>query len=1106
MRQVLLVFISIFISTLGFTQSKWQDLRDQGANFYEIEEAFNEEWEGREYERGRGYTLFQRWKNFIEPRISPSGDIQISHHYTKAVSKAKKSTNSSFAKAAGDWFALGYTEWETDSYNPGNGRVNLIEKDPNVSGRYFVGTPAGGLWVTNDNFNSWQPLTDDLPTLGISGICITPENSDVIYIATGDSDGRDTYSNGVLKSTDGGLSWQTTGLSHLITTEVRINKLLMHPNDSDILFAATKSGLWKTTTGGEVWYEVRGGTINDIEFNPGDPSIMYCCSNRIYRSTDGGEDFDIFNEGMPAASAIEGIELAVSPDEPDYLYALCIDNSTNGFLGLYRSTDAAESFEERSSFNSPNILGWASDGSSVGGQGLYNLALDVDPNDAETLFLGGVNVWKSVNGGNSYIVNSHWVYDTEMTLNYVHADIHYIRYLGDDLFVCSDGGVFRSTNEGDDFTDVSKGLQISQFYRIGGYDLNENLLLGGTQDNGSIRYSGNSWIHELGADGMEAAIHPANPNVMYVCSQNGNIRRSLDGGVQWANATNTIEDNGGWVTPYVLDPSAQGTIYAGYRDVWKSTNNGASYTQVSDFNSNLTMRDMAISETNSDVVYTCTSNTLFKSSDAGQNWLNVASNIAPTNMTYVDINPADENDVVITFSGFVDGQKVFRTLDGGENWTNISGNLPNIPVNCVAIDSDNGELYVGTDLGIYYLDSELQGWIPFSEGLPNVIVNEIEINNLTGQLTAATFGRGIWRSDQFNGSEELPVALFEAENRIICVGESVEFSDLSFGHAPEWDWTFEGADETSSTAASPVITYSEPGFYEVSLTVSNANGESTHSESSYIYVQAATETYPYSEGFEEGSELEPYEFTSIATQGNVLWKVNSSVGYEGGQSIWVDNGFQDEPYETELFSKQFDFSNIEDSIWLTFEYAYAQKHEDNDERLRFFVSSNCGETYQLRDQLRGTQDLNTAQNLFLGDFVPQVWNWQTFSYNISGSELSEAFSFKLALIGDNGNHVYIDNINLSGINLSVDELEAKYDLWLFPNPAADLINVQFNIGEAGSIELVNTSGQTVKVIDNLRAGLNSLRMETADLSAGIYYLKFVNNAGVGLVTEKVIIH
>ena len=1082
-------------------QVHWEDLRDEGANFYDIQQAFEEEWEGREVQRGQGFNLYKRWEYFMEPRCYPSGDINIAEKYVQAWEgeKAKKSTN----KNAGNWEPVGYTEWETDSYNPGNGRVNVIAKDPSVNGRYYVGTPSGGLWRTNDNFNTWEPLTDDLPTLGVSGIVIHPTNSDIIYIGTGDGNGSDTYSNGVLKSTDGGATWNTTGLSYNLTTEFLVHKLLMHPDDPETIFAATKLGLWKTTTGGEVWYEVRGGNIRDVEFNPADPNIMYCCTGRVYKSVDGGEDFDTAGSGMPSSTNVERMSLGVSADNPNYVYALCVDNDTNGLLGVWRSEDQADSFSLRA--DSPNILGYPIDGSSEGGQGFYDLALDVNPTNAENVWTGGINVWRSINGGADYIINAHWFLTDNFQFNYVHADIHNIQYLDNELFVCSDGGVFRSTNNGVTFQDVSEGLQINQFYRFGGYEPNPELLIGGTQDNGSVLKTGNTWTHVRGADGMEAAIHPLDPDVMYCASQFGGIYGSQNGGASFGWAADGIDDDGAWVTPYILHPEEPGTIIAGFTNIWKSTNFGQSWQQVTDYNGSATFRAMSVCDVNPNIMYACSNTQLFKSEDGGDSWSILASGLANQSLTYIHVNPSDEDEVYVTFSGFGEGNKIFKSTDGGENWENISFNLPNIPTNCVAVDDEDGSLYVGTDLGMYFYHPDLVNWMPFSEGLPNVIVNEIEINNQFNLVTAATYGRGIWRSAQFEGVTEAPTALFSADKRIICVGDSIQFTDLSFGHEASWEWGFPGSDELSSDEQHPLVHYNSVGEYQVSLTVSNDEEDDTFTRTQFIIVQEAAVEFPYSEEF--GTEnLQSYDFTSVPFEGDVDWMINEEVGKNAPGCLWINNGDLDEPYDAEVFSKQFDLSGLEEA-YLSFWYAYAQKHPETDDQMRFYTSNTCGDTWVQRELFRGQNDLNTAGAPVLGDFVPDGnGQWLIFSYPLSSSDLSENFSFKLRFSNENGNHIYIDDINISSIDLSVEDLQQENKLTIYPNPTSSDLAIFAELTQSAA-QMVILDMKGVQVLNKelvLPRGTSSALIDVSSLSTGMYSVWILDEKGEKITSQKLV--
>ena len=268
----------------------------------------------------------------------------------------------------------------------------------------------------------------------------------------------------------------------------------------------------------------------------------------------------------------------MTPANPEYVYLLAGRNSDSGFYGLYHSANSGLNFSQRS--NSPNILGYAPDGSSSGGQSWYDLALAASPTNPDEIFSGGVNIWRSTDGGFNWNINTYWIY-TDPAYPYVHADIHTLDFHGDRLFAGADGGIFYTDDRGATWTDISAGMATMQFYRFGGYPGDAGLLIGGAQDNGTNRYNSGQWYHVLGADGMEAAIDYSDPNIMYCCIQNGGLRRSFDGGNSWGDITGGISGNGAWVTPYVIDPHHPQILYAGYSNLWKSTNRGSSWSQIS---------------------------------------------------------------------------------------------------------------------------------------------------------------------------------------------------------------------------------------------------------------------------------------------------------------------------------------------------------------------------------------------------------------------------------------------------------------------------------------------------------------------------------------------
>lgn len=736
----LLVLSGFFFISVSVNAQEWVEMmEDPSANFYDTQQSFNNYWDGKEIERGKGWKQFKRWEYFMEQRVFPNGVIPAPNQVANAYQQYIEALDN-FGETGGnnsDWSSLGPSSWQAIGWNPGIGRVNCTAVDPFDSNTVYIGAPAGGFWVSYDRGGSWETTTDDLTVLGVTSIVIHPQNSNVIYIGTGDGDAGDTYSIGVLKSVDGGFNWSPTGLNWNVTQTRRISKILIHPETPDIMLAATNNGVYKSTDAGDNWTLTRSGNFKDIEFKPGDPSIVYVAGTSFLRSTDTGSTFTGAS-GIPS-SGVNRYALAVTPANPDYVYALAGASSNSGFFGLYRSTNSGAQFTRQS--NSPNLMGWAVDGNDSGGQSWYDLSIAASPVDPEVIYTGGVNIWKSVNGGSNWSIATHWNYNTS-SVPYAHADIHSLDYHGNTLFAGTDGGCWITDNDGGDWTDISAGLVISQFYRIGGYPGDAGLLIGGTQDNGTNRLADGQWTHVLGADGMEAAIDYSDPNIMYGCIQGGALQRSFDGG-------NSFDDiapaNGAWVTPYQIDPHNPEILYGAYTSLYKSTNRGTSWAPISpSFGS---LNSLAVSPTDPNYIYTSDNSNLFRTTDGGENWDLISGAVPNLYITYTAVSNHDPRHVWITLSGYTAGQKVYRSTDAGATWENISGSLPNLPANCVVHHRDGYDaVYVGTDVGIYYRNATMSDWEPYFTNLPNVIVQELEIHYASNTIKAATFGRGIWES------------------------------------------------------------------------------------------------------------------------------------------------------------------------------------------------------------------------------------------------------------------------------------------------------------------------------------------------------------------------
>lgn len=722
----------------------------ENPNFNEIMTQFESYWEGREIGKGKGYKPMRRWEYQWGPRLNEDGTFPAAGRNLEAFNSYLKTHSGENRSSMTAWESLGPSS-NTSGY-AGTGRVNSVGFHPTNSDIIYVGSAGGGIWKTTNGGDTWTPISDFIGSIGVSAIIVDPLSPETVYIGTGDGDASDNYSIGVLKSTNGGSTWSTTGLDWATSSTNLIRAMVMHPDDVNTLLLASNDGIYRTTNGGTSWTKEQSGNFYDIELKlEANSNTFYACTKtQIYRSTDSGNTWS----STYTLSGTNRIALATSADEPTYVYALASKSSGSGFKGVYRSTDSGQSFTERST--SPNLLGWQSNGSDSNGQGWYDLVIAADPNDASSIHVAGVNHWRSTDGGANWTIKSTW--NGAGSVQEVHADKHALEWQDDNtLWEGNDGGLYKTTDNGDNWTDRTSNLVISQLYKIGVSEQDEKVI-GGLQDNGTkLRNNSGNWSDEIGGDGMDCAINPNNANVLYGSLYYGDIRRSTNGGSSWTNISNAIPEESGedaaWVTPYVLDPSSPSTIVVGYENVYRSTNQGNSWTKIGD---NLTTNALLYAEvapSNSNYIYVGRGSQMWKTTDGGSHWTSPGG--PGNNTAMVKAAPNAPETIYAVRQNFSNGNKVYKSTDGGTNWTNITGNLPNIPANCIALHDDGEEtIYVGMDVGVYYRNNSTSDWVLYNVDLPNVQISEIEIKEQTNEIYIATYGRGVWKNNTVGTSEQ----------------------------------------------------------------------------------------------------------------------------------------------------------------------------------------------------------------------------------------------------------------------------------------------------------------------------------------------------------------
>lgn len=835
------VIFILSISTMSNAQESVRDyhsypywiemMQDPDANFFETQKAFNSYWEGREITKGSGYKAYKRWEYWMARKVSPDGRKPSPDRNLKAIESIRSMRSINEAS----WLPLGPISVPS-GYNGyrGIGRINAIAFHPTDANIVFAGAPAGGLWVTTDGGNTWTTYTDILPTLGVSAIAIDYTNPSIMYLGTGDRDHGDAPGAGVWKSFDGGITFQAANSSMENQT---VSRLAMHPTNPSVILAATNNGIYRTINGGINWTQTISGNFKDVVYKPGDPNIVYAsASGNFYRSTNNGVSFTQISSGL--TTGYRGA-IAVSPANANYVY-FWLTNS-DSFKGLYRSTDSGLTFSVRST--TPNIMSWDCNGGS-GGQAWYDLDVACDPNNAETIFGGGVNCFKSTNGGQTWAINSHWYGGCGVPS--VHADLHVLEYnpINNRLYAGNDGGVYWTANGGTSWTEISNGLVISQAYKIGQSASSRNNVINGYQDNGTSTYVGTDWVNVNGGDGMECAFDPADNSYSYSTIYYGPVYRhfeNMDDGQIAGNGVNGITESGAWVTPFVIDPVDGNTMFIGYDNVWRSTNIKASYsgsvtwTKISTINAS-DLDVMCQSDANTGILYVSNDNTLYRTDNckAGSvSWTNLTSSLPSLNyITAIETSPVDENVVYI-----VQQNHVYKSTNKGSSWTDITGNLPDVQMNTLVYYHNSTEgLYLGTDIGVFYRDALNPTWINYSTGLPAAVwITELEIfydpaGPQADVLRAGTFGRGLWESPTLNTASPAPAGAI-AGPATVCQGETqIMYSVSDIPNATGYVWTLPAGASGSSITSSIVVDFSESSSSgEVSVYGTNQFGNGASS-------------------------------------------------------------------------------------------------------------------------------------------------------------------------------------------------------------------------------------------------------------------------------------
>ena len=638
------------------------------------------------------------------------------------------------------------------------GRVSAIAIHPTDPNILYVGGAQGGVWRSDDAGSNWTPLTDDECSLAMGSIAIDPVDPRIVYAGTGEQhfSGDSYYGCGVLRSLDGGMTWEQlggdifvlrspgTGRAGMGQGGARIARVVVDRASAGsatatTVLVASSFGLYRSTSSGASWTLVLEGYATDVVAHPEDPSVLYAAlyGGGIHRSSDGGVSWTHTSEAIPRTGTQRTI-LAISPSHPDVLYTGVVirgENRRSADMRIYRTEDGGGYWEPR-----------VAEGASCFGQCWYDFTLAVHPESPDKVYLGTVVVYESTDGGMTF--------DERHTAN-IHVDQHHLLFdtLSDPdrLYVTNDGGVFRTENGGLTWRALNQNLAVAQFYRgISLHPSDPDVALGGTQDQGTLRSSGGTvvWERVMGGDGGYTAIDAENPMVWYGETQwiadvyGGPRKNSGQSGVGIDGSEAAL-----FIPPLVMDPVDSRRLYFGTESVYRTNDAARTWVPLYTTPDDSVITAIVPSPASPNTVYAAIkTGRVVATHDGGETWheSGAAEGLPERFIGDLAAHPEDPDQAYAAAGGFLSGH-VFQTTDGGRTWQDRTGNLLDHPVNAVIYDpADPNGVYLGTDFGVFHSPTGGGAWDRLQDGLPVSAVYGLAAQAGTGRLVAATHGRGMF--------------------------------------------------------------------------------------------------------------------------------------------------------------------------------------------------------------------------------------------------------------------------------------------------------------------------------------------------------------------------
>ncbi|MFM7053179.1 MAG: VPS10 domain-containing protein [Bacteroidota bacterium] len=1093
-------------------------------NFFEVDSLYRDYFSKNTFEKTYHTQYYKRWKRSVLPYVNDMGYIIPPTSQEEKTIQQEYLSKKPQTTAVSNWSVLGPIQVIQNNGVPGNGQSNIYsvdqcESDPAVM---YCGTEPGEVYKSLDGGETWSSVSMSMNFgSGVTAVEVDPTDPDIVF-AGGNA--------GVFKSTDGGSYWTNV----LNNSNFGVNEIIINPVNTNIVMAATDKGLFRSTDGGSNWLQLFNQKSYDIKWNALDVSIAYLVKNNpslviceFYLSTDSGATWTLQSNGwfssVDPARNDGGARIGVTTADPNRVYAYLIGEAKAndyGFIGVYRSDDGGYTWSLPNgpaggpyTGTHPNLAygntGWTYH------QGFYNCALMVDDTDPNRILIGGLNLWRSNDGGATFTSVAGYV-GGPLSL---HVDMQDFRLVNGVAWISTDGGIYKS----DDFynsqpTFKMAGVHAADYWGFGS-GWNEDVLVGGLYHNGNIAYHENygsgNYLDLGGGEAPTGYVNPGYNRKTYYSDIGGKLLPNTITG-QIGNFSFGKSPNESYYaaesSELEFHPNCYNTAWLGNENkLWRTDDGGGSFNLVNTFGTNVNnqIKYIEVSSSNPDVIYlnqqpaSGSVGTLWKTIDGGQTWSTVTIPSGNSRRMVLAIDPNDENRIWIAYSGGSNGNKVYRSTNGGQNWTNITVPLLNNEQvqSLVHVAGTSGGLYYCTNKSVYYYSETSSSWAVANTGLPTFTSTTIARPFYRdGKIRIATYGKGIWESP-FEENPTGPIARIQVDKlsqTVICETDSFYFDDHSFlNHSgATWDWTFQNGSPSTSTQRNPVVYFNTTGSHMVTLTVTDGNGQS---DTDTIFIELNQFVMPtiISEGF-EGSFM-PAGWSQFNEDNGGQWALATNAGATGTlKSALFDNFNIDSQSSYDDLRTHLNTTGMQNPV-LTFDVAYARWGGQYSDTLEVLVSTDCGQTFNSL-YLKGGNGLATSPNN-QNFFVPTTSQWRTDTVSLAGYENIPLLTVAFRNIGHWGNCIYVDNVNIGNSPSAVQDFSGLDAPYIYPNPlkSGSCLNIELPEGTF-NLKIYDEQGKVLST-KNTVAGSTTFDIPT-NTSAGTY---IVNIAGEKHIWNKKVV-